>query len=183
MKTENVSIKVLFELDREYEAIWNCVVYQIWPSAKHHGYWYCSSRGVNGLEFMKRPCLPAGIQWWIDQQPPELLWKSRQCQPCDDRCSENTTKAKPANLVYFIQAEGTNFVKIGVARDSIESRLDSLQVGCPHQLKIIGQVDGSHKKERQLHNRFSHLRERGEWFNLTVELADFIQQTQKESQI
>lgn len=77
--------------------------------------------------------------------------------------------------VYFIQAEGTNFVKIGVSVGGGKRRLNGLQTGSPFTLRLIAEMKGGTiEDERILHERFGHLRERGEWFRLESELQLFI---------
>ena len=74
------------------------------------------------------------------------------------------TPPPPNRGVYFIQAETGGPIKIGVARDVLR-RLDALQIGNPLTLRIIGVItDVDLYDERDMHNRFAHLRLRGEWF-------------------
>jgi hypothetical protein len=75
---------------------------------------------------------------------------------------------------YFIGCkvddEISPFVKIG--RGDVEQRLSTLQIGCPYQLAIIGVTNNY--SETELHQRFNHLRVRGEWFRLDKELQRLI---------
>jgi len=75
-------------------------------------------------------------------------------------------------MIYFIGCND-RYVKIGVSHHP-HSRLDDLQVGNPYDLTILKTVDVSNKAEAYLHNKFSHLHHRGEWFNLTSELRAYI---------
>lgn len=80
--------------------------------------------------------------------------------------------------VYFIQYG--NFVKIGLSGD-VSKRLEhfdrTLMPEPPQPLGYMP-VDGGDWElfecERALHQRFSHLRHRGEWFRDSIELRDFI---------
>ena len=65
--------------------------------------------------------------------------------------------------VYFIQAGNDGPVKIGFTSD-VEKRRVQLQIGCPHPLKVIREVDGDLAVERAFHDRFRSRRIRGEWF-------------------
>jgi hypothetical protein len=70
--------------------------------------------------------------------------------------------------VYFILAEKMEAVKIGKAND-INLRISDLQVGNPDELKLINQIDCATEEESfyvesQLHEKYKHLRIRGEWF-------------------
>lgn len=76
-------------------------------------------------------------------------------------------------MIYFIEAVGTPFVKIGRTRHSAKSRLSSLRTGCPYPLRIIRMLAVNLKREsqleKQLHRKFKKYRAEGEWFALTEE--------------
>lgn len=78
--------------------------------------------------------------------------------------------------VYFIRAGKQ--LKIGHAAD-VQKRLSALQTGAATTLHIehVWRVHGRQQREaleRFLHRKFSHLRVRGEWFEWTPELRDYI---------
>ena len=75
-------------------------------------------------------------------------------------------------MIYFIGCND-QYVKIGVS-EYPPSRLDDFQTGNPYDLRILKTVDVSNKAEAYLHNKFSHLHHRGEWFCLNSELKDYI---------
>lgn len=72
--------------------------------------------------------------------------------------------------MYFIEAIGANLVKIGFTDRPIEDRLRELQTASPHQLRVLAIAEGDLKTESSYHERFSHLRETGEWFKLDSEI-------------
>ena len=74
--------------------------------------------------------------------------------------------------VYFIRA-GQGAIKIGIARDP-RKRLLELQVGTSDELRILHTIPGTEDTERALHERFAHLRLRGEWFRAGFDLVRFI---------
>lgn len=78
---------------------------------------------------------------------------------------------RPLPAVYFIQAVSGGPVKIGSAWEP-EKRLGSLQTGNPEALRIIGLMYD--QPERFFHEKFAHLRLRGEWFRPDPELLYFI---------
>lgn len=82
--------------------------------------------------------------------------------------------AKP-NLqqVYFIEAEDTGFIKIGIAENPV-ARLADLQVASPHRLTLRHTIPGGRATEQALHDRWADLRVRGEWFHLAGDLADYL---------
>ena len=75
-------------------------------------------------------------------------------------------------MIYFIGCND-RYVKIGVSH-SPGFRLDAFQIGNPYDLTMLKTIDVSHKAEVYLHDKFSHLHHRGEWFHLNSELREYI---------
>lgn len=78
--------------------------------------------------------------------------------------------------VYFIQCG--EFVKIGASTD-VRSRLCSVRSATPFGVTGIGFMpaktnDELNVLESTLHQEFSHLRYKGEWFRKEQALTDFI---------
>lgn len=73
--------------------------------------------------------------------------------------------------VYFI-TDGVA-VKIGFST-FVPSRLDGLQGAHHAELRVIAQFIGSPSDEQALHQKFRHLRLRGEWFQPNPEIDAFI---------
>lgn len=69
-----------------------------------------------------------------------------------------------AKSVYFLHAPAAKLIKIGCS-DNIEKRLASLAGGSPIPLKLLGTLPGGRALELELHEKFQHLRVRGEWFS------------------
>lgn len=79
-------------------------------------------------------------------------------------------------FVYFIQEQGTSFVKIGRA-DDIRKRLDALQTGNPRPLMLIGYIQETGPNlERKVHAMFRAQSHRGEWFALSEDMKGYISQ-------
>jgi hypothetical protein len=77
--------------------------------------------------------------------------------------------------IYFVSAEPSGPIKIGVTEGSPAARLYSLQTGSPVPLKLMGVVRGVERQyESALHERFRHLRMHGEWFARGGDLVQFI---------
>lgn len=76
-------------------------------------------------------------------------------------------------VVYFVQSEHGGPVKIGFAED-VAKRMMQLQVSRPDKLVLLASMPGTVRDEADLHRRFVHLRERGEWFTGTQELMQVI---------
>jgi hypothetical protein len=76
--------------------------------------------------------------------------------------------------VYFIQAQESLRIKIGLATDPVV-RLYTLKLGSPEELILLGTVVGGGRTlERSLHKRFRASRLHGEWFTATPELMSWI---------
>ncbi|BAP20737.1 hypothetical protein NCGM1900_1615 [Pseudomonas aeruginosa] len=61
---------------------------------------------------------------------------------------------------------------------NVEDRLHQLETGAGERLELIASVPGSFGAERELHARFTGLREHGEWFSPGEELLEYINQLQ-----
>lgn len=96
---------------------------------------------------------------------------ARRC--CEDWAFCSCPPEKLPSSVYFIQEAGGGPIKIGFGSDP-EHRLQTLQVGNPRPLRLIGAFGGGLREERALHRRFRMLRIAGEWFRPDVELLGFI---------
>lgn len=77
-------------------------------------------------------------------------------------------------MIYYIQAIEGSPIKIGFTKGPIEYRLRALQGGSPLKLTIIAWEDGDMVRERELHDRFDHLRLHGEWFRYAGTLIEYI---------
>lgn len=80
-------------------------------------------------------------------------------------------------MIYFIRSYN-KFIKIGVSTEPID-RLKVLQTGNPTGLHLQATMLGEFQTEKGLHEMFSHLRAKGEWFRYTDELKWFIKTVKK----
>ena len=69
--------------------------------------------------------------------------------------------------VYFAQRRAGGLVKIGWSR-SVKVRMGAVRAN------VIGAIPGERETERALHERFAHLRTRGEWFRPGRDLLAYI---------
>ncbi|MBX5206720.1 GIY-YIG nuclease family protein [Rhizobium sp. NZLR11] len=76
-------------------------------------------------------------------------------------------------MIYFIETQG--LVKIGYSNDP-RRRFHNLSIGCPTVCTLIGVTEGGKAEERALHQRFTELKVRGEWFKFTAEVNSFIRE-------
>lgn len=78
-------------------------------------------------------------------------------------------------MIYFAQAGIGGPIKIGhTSGQSVRGRLASLQSCCPWPLLVVALMPGSCREERALHERFSELRLRGEWFRASEPLTSWL---------
>lgn len=78
-------------------------------------------------------------------------------------------------MIYFIWAEGTQWVKIGfTSKKKVLERMRTLQTGCPLTLKVLLLYPGGQWVEEALHKKFASAKHQGEWFTITDELAAYI---------
>ena len=92
--------------------------------------------------------------------------------------TKTTEPAKPTTQsVYFIEAAGTDLVKIGIAAVP-KDRLRELQTASPHKLSILATMPGGKAAEGRLHRHFAGSRATGEWFHRTPELDALIADVQ-----
>ena len=76
------------------------------------------------------------------------------------------------NKIYLLKIDTPDkrLYKIGSTRSSILNRIQSLQTGCPYEIKLVEYYESEFGQlvERSLHNRFSYQRTFGEWFELDL---------------
>ena len=111
------------------------------------------------------------LQWaWPSDYPPPDGWKDRLRYKLSAKeyVSENWENAPTVDKpVYFIVDQEAMAVKIGVA-DSPEDRLQELQHGNPHRLRLARVISGGgYRLEGELHRRFAKYALTTEWFRLT----------------
>lgn len=76
-------------------------------------------------------------------------------------------------IVYFIEDPHAGYVKIGVATD-VRKRMAQLQCSHGHPLKLLGTMSGGRPVEKNLHEMFARYKVRREWFKLSDEIKEFI---------
>lgn len=87
-----------------------------------------------------------------------------------------TGKEEKIGNVYFIQGTLTRLIKIGYTTN-VEKRVKSLEHS--EELEILHVIPNvTRKKEKELHEKFKHLRKRNEWFKPEKDLLDYIKSQQ-----
>jgi len=163
--------------------------YTIHPCIESPGYFWCSfcKIGNNYGEYFKRPMSEVGVLAWLEDSVDDINWEMAEPQKEVTSEIKCLTKKKDvekeikkvqdiddskSSVVYFIQAMGTNFVKIGRGKN----RLGSIQCGCPLPLQLLREIKCVNARglEKHLHDKFKEERHRGEWFNLSDNIKGFI---------
>jgi hypothetical protein len=124
--------------------------------------------GVAGFE----PATPSSRTIYTSPKLLKLLtskWRKSVNKAGNDKniCAENV----PQQFTYFV-SDGTA-VKIGSALD-VDARIKGLQTGHHAALEILAVLSHSDMPEMAAHERFAHLRIRGEWFSAGPDLVAFI---------
>jgi len=167
----------------EYKALFDGGVIMVEPST-HDGFWYCSfyEWETQLVSYSDRPIRHDGIAgllaFW--NAPANLAWRSTPAEPREGCPWTPTERLKTTNsdTVYFIRSLCGGPVKIGRA-SSPEDRLADIQRMSPFKLHVLLELPGGAKFERELHQRFAHLRSHGEWFQSAPELLDFIKEARR----
>ena len=91
-----------------------------------------------------------------------------------DAPQRSTKQRNERSFAYFIESSMTGLIKIGRSVDP-ESRLRALQTASPDKLTLLKAIPEQVVSESELHERFSHLRRQGEWFEAADEIREFIE--------
>lgn len=83
------------------------------------------------------------------------------------------TRRQPIPCVYFVQSIIGGPIKIGVTAD-VSERLRAYRTHHPYPLRVLATYRAKPDAERELHERFGHLRAEGEWFEAAPELLAFV---------
>ena len=84
-----------------------------------------------------------------------------------------TLKKSPDGWCYVYVLQDGGHVKIGRTCDP-DLRIADLQTAHHRPLTLVCAVPAHAALERALHERFAHLKQKGEWFTLDAELTSFI---------
>lgn len=104
------------------------------------------------------------------EEAADLQNDARTCQPIGTGL---TQPRSPSVLGYTYFVRDGDFIKIGSSMTPA-SRIKSLQTAIARELEVLAVVPMEFADELQTHQRFAHLRERGEWFRSNPELIGFI---------
>ncbi len=97
----------------------------------------------------------------------------------NQKAMDNLKKLLESNdaprYLYIVRCCSFNYYKIGIT-NNIEKRIETLQIGCPFELKFIVAVEADMEDflgreitylEKFLHKNYKHLNLKGEWFEFS----------------
>jgi len=117
-----------------------------------------------------------------------LLFKCHKCgRPCQmitlkevactsKRCDAMYNFKQVGSFVYLVLSEVHRMVKIGYTTRPVKN-LNELQTGCPSALLLLYLfwIENGREVERVLHNKFSRLHVRGEWYHEHDSISDYFE--------
>ena len=97
-----------------------------------------------------------------------------ECKSCHKACCRKnhrryTLESAPDKPTYLI-TDG-EFLKVGVYKGSLKTRLQGLQNGNPRKLKVLATSESN--IEKLCHYEFEHLNVLNEWFKFDLKLITF----------
>jgi hypothetical protein len=75
------------------------------------------------------------------------------------------------SIVYFIKTG--NFIKIGKT-NNLFCRIRSIRVDNPYKIELLGYIENNEHTEKELHWKFREYHKKGEWFYLSQEILDYV---------
>lgn len=87
--------------------------------------------------------------------------------------TETKPKTRRRSQVCFILTADREFLYVGIAIDP-HSFLQKLQAAYPQTLELIGYLSDRRQLGQTIHQQFSHLLARGNWFRYTQELQAYV---------
>ena len=132
--------------------------------ARLQGTWMCEKLALKFAAW-----LSPEFEVWVYDRIHELLHKGYTTLQPQSKPPQKIT------FIYFFKATHLNRVKIGMSRN-VHSRLVAMQSASPDQLELIKiiRTNDQYPNDWAVHALFPHLRLHGEWFELTKELQNFI---------
>lgn len=126
---------------------------------------------TGGLSTSRVDTLWSAAEWEVEQFPRRLLLAG-----CDEIHRWRNGQRADAGHVYFIGDPARGMIKIGFTRGHVSHRMKQLQTSAASDLVLLGTEVGGLGRERELHDRFAHLRVHGEWFHADQELTAYIKE-------
>lgn len=116
-------------------------------------------------------CLSCGHKWIPRRDtPPKICPK----------CKSDKWDLGENQIIYFIQAGEDGAIKIGLT-SNILTRIISFRTHQEKALFIRRLVPGNLMREREIAQKFDHLRIRGEWFSPGPDLVEYINSLEDEN--
>ena len=78
-------------------------------------------------------------------------------------------------IIYLIEAPKAGMIKIGRTTD-LRERFDALRTASPVPIRVMAWTIDRPRLERELHKRYAHNRQQGEWFIASAGLRNIASQ-------
>ena len=117
----------------------------------------------NTLDFYKENGLNDGIIEVLNKQSDKEYTEFIKKQTCF------SSKIKENKSGLYLISIGEKFLKIGKTK-SIDSRIKTLKIGNPYDLKVLFYINGLGKCESFIHKLFDKFHVESEWFNYDDEI-------------
>lgn len=100
--------------------------------------------------------------------------------PSQDWVAEQQiSKVKNPVVVYFLQRGKNGPIKIGFSRNP-KQRITAIQAYCAEKLRVLLILPAdAEKREKAIHEQFQRFRLKGEWFEPSQDLCDWIREQRK----
>ena len=80
-------------------------------------------------------------------------------------------------MIYFFQIENNGPIKIGYTSTDYRQRLAAIKTACPYELDVLFLYAGDEWSEKDIHKELSPYRLKGEWFEASEKIYDFINES------
>lgn len=129
-------------------------------------------------DIAKKGYRPSVCRLWVgtDLSPDDSLQIAGKCQSMQREMHEWLQPPLGNQGVYFL--DDGEAIKIGFT-DNLAGRLSNLRAATARPLTPVAIIAGPRDDEKKFHQKFAHLRLRGEWFRREPELLDFIESVRK----
>ena len=111
----------------------------------------------------------------------ENVYRDIGCPPCEEKRKEKIIKI---GYIYIIEDLKNNLFKIGITRNNVKDRLNSMQTSTPNKLIIVYEkkIKNYIIMESHFHFYFKSKNISGEWFKLNNEDIKYIKDKIKKSE-
>lgn len=121
------------------------------------------------------------ISGWRHKEFPQYVVKilDKVLPELQDEALSYEERFRNKPCVYFVKSQETGRIKIGFTKN-LKKRLSKMQTDSAETLKVLFAFESLPVDEKTLHAALSDDRHHGEWFELTAELLEYIEEQKNE---